>query len=182
MRVVAVVGLPGSGKSEAATVARELDIPVVTMGDVIRTECRERGLDPATHHGTVAQTLRKEHGRAAVADRTIPVVEEALESNDIVLIDGVRSDAELDRFREAFGDDLELIRIDAPDEERAERLELRGRDASASEGGETLAHRDQRELAFGMDAAMEQADTVITNNGTLTSFRERVRAHLSDHV
>lgn len=181
MRVVAVVGLPGSGKSEAAAVARELDIPVVTMGDVIRQECRDRGLDPATHHGSVAKALREENGIDAVAERTIPVVKEELAENDIVLIDGVRSDAELDRFREAFADDLELIRIEAPDAERAERLELRGRDAGEADGGEALAERDRRELAFGMDAAMEQADTVIDNDESLETFRTRVRTYLTNH-
>ena len=34
MNVIAIVGLPGSGKSETGAVAAELDIPVVTMGDV----------------------------------------------------------------------------------------------------------------------------------------------------
>lgn len=181
MRVVAVVGLPGSGKSEAAKVARELDIPVVTMGDVIRQACRDRGLDPATHHGAVAEALREEDGPAAVADRTVPVVEEALEEHEVALIDGVRSDAELDRFREAFGEDLELIRIEAPDEARAERLDLRGRDAGAADGGESLAERDRRELGFGMAAAMEQADVVIRNDASLEAFRDRVREHLSTH-
>ena len=42
MKVYGFVGLPGSGKSEAADVARELGIPVVTMGDVIRQACRDR--------------------------------------------------------------------------------------------------------------------------------------------
>ncbi|MFA5579215.1 MAG: AAA family ATPase, partial [Methanothrix sp.] len=32
------VGMPGSGKSVAADVAREMNIPVVVMGDVIREE------------------------------------------------------------------------------------------------------------------------------------------------
>ena len=181
MRVVAVVGLPGSGKSEAAAVARQLDIPVVTMGDVIRQECRDRGLDPATHHGSVAKALREENGVGAVAERTIPVVENELTDNDIVLIDGVRSDAELDRFRETFGEDMELIRIDAPDAARAERLELRGRDADETDGGEALEERDRRELAFGMDAAMEQADTVIDNDNSLETFRSRVREYLIKH-
>ena len=72
MNVIGFVGLPGSGKSEAAAVARELDIPVVTMGDVIRAECRERGLDPATDHGTVAKALREENGPGAIAERSLP--------------------------------------------------------------------------------------------------------------
>ena len=69
MTVIATVGLPGSGKGEAANVAEELDVPVVTMGDVIRAECRDRDLDPATHHGQVAKALREENGPAAIAER-----------------------------------------------------------------------------------------------------------------
>ena len=175
MRVVAVVGLPGSGKSEAAAVADSLDIPVITMGDVIREACRDRGLDPSRDHGAVAKSLREEHGRGAVAERSLPIVEAALETNETVLIDGIRSDAELDRFEEAFGDALELLRIDAPDAERAQRLEVRGRDASADEGGETLAERDERELGFGMDQAMERADVVISNDDSLETFRNAVK-------
>ena len=38
MTVIGIVGLPGSGKSEAANVAAEMGVPVVTMGDVIREE------------------------------------------------------------------------------------------------------------------------------------------------
>ena len=63
-------GLPGSGKGEAASVARGLDIPVVTMGDVIRDACRARGLDPADHHGEVAVALRDEEGEAAIGTLT----------------------------------------------------------------------------------------------------------------
>lgn len=180
MRVVAVVGLPGSGKSEAAAVAESLDIPVITMGDVIREECRDRGLDPSRDHGKVAQALREELGRGAVAERSLPIVEAALESNDTVLIDGIRSDAELDRFEAAYGEALELLRIDAPDAERAKRLEVRGRDASAADGGETLAERDERELGFGMDAAMERADVVITNDDSLAAFRRAVTELLTE--
>lgn len=180
MRVVVVVGLPGSGKSEAAAVARELDIPVVTMGDVIREECRNRELDPATHHGTVAKALREENGKAAVAERTIPFVDEAVTESETVLVDGLRSDAELDRFREEYGDNLELLRIDAPDPERAKRLELRGRDAGAADGGESLAERDERELGFGMAAAMERADWAIENDNSLDVFRERVQRYLEE--
>ncbi|MFC6725676.1 AAA family ATPase, partial [Halobium palmae] len=67
MTVIGTVGLPGSGKGEAAAVAREEGLPVVTMGDVIRQECRDRGLDPAEHHGRVATALREEHGQSAIA-------------------------------------------------------------------------------------------------------------------
>jgi dephospho-CoA kinase len=150
MNVYGLVGLPGSGKSEAAAVARELDIPVVTMGDVIRAECRERGLDPATEHGRVAKALREEHGEDAIAQQSLPHIEDALADSDTVVVDGIRSGVEVDRFEAAFGDVFRLVSIEAPFETRAERLELRGRDASGDEGGESLDERDQRELDFGM--------------------------------
>ncbi len=180
MTVIGIVGLPGSGKSEAAAVAADLDIPVVTMGDVIRAECRDRGLDPATHHGEVAKALREENGPAAIAERSLPVIEAELETADTVLVDGIRSGTEVDRFKDAFGHDFLLVSVEAPFEERAERLDLRGRDAGADAGGESLDDRDERELGFGMDEAMEMADLTIENTDSLDAFHDRVRALLTD--
>ncbi|MFB6352762.1 MAG: AAA family ATPase [Halobacteriales archaeon] len=178
MQVIGVVGLPGSGKSEAAAVAREAGVPVVTMGDVIREACRERGLDPASHHGEVATALREEDGPAAIAERTLPRIREALEDHDTVLVDGIRSAVEVERFAAAFGDDFTLVSIEAPFESRAERLTDRGRDTPAEEGGESLEERDERELGFGMGEAMDRADVVIENADSLEAFRRRVREFL----
>ena len=176
MRVIGVVGLPGSGKSEAAAVADELGIPVITMGDVIRQACRDRGLDPASHHGEVAQALRNEGGKAAIAEKSVPMIEEALVAYDTVLVDGIRSDAEVDRFVEAFGDDFTLVRVEAPFEVRAERIDARGRDDTAAE---SLGERDERELGFGMGEAMDRADVVVENTDSLEAFHDRVRAILT---
>jgi dephospho-CoA kinase len=182
MRVLATVGLPGSGKGEAANVARELDVPVVTMGDVIRAECRDRGLDPATDHGRVATALREENGPAAIAERSLPLIEEELESSDAVLVDGVRSDVEVDAFEDAFGDDFALVSIEAPFEVREQRLGERGRDKGADEGGESLEERDERERGFGMDEAMARADVTIDNTDTLEAFQSKVRTLLTEGV
>lgn len=180
MTVIGFVGLPGSGKSEAAAVARELDIPVVTMGDVIRAECRDRGLDPACDHGTVAKALREENGPAAIAERSLPTIESAREDADAVVVDGIRSDVEVEEFEAAFGEAFTLVSIEAPFETRAERLDLRGRDVSEEEGGESLEARDSRELRFGMGEAIEGADIRIENTDTLESFRAEIRAVLTD--
>ena len=63
---------------------------------------------------------------------------------------------------------------------RDDRLDLRGRDASAAEGGERLDDRDERELGFGMGEAMAQADLTIENTDTLEQFHDRVRTLLTD--
>lgn len=180
MRIIGTVGLPGSGKGEAAAVAREAGLPVVTMGDVIREETRRRGLDPAEHHGRVAQALREEEGETAIADRCIPAVREAAEGQDgeaVVLVDGLRSMAEVERFQEAFGEDFLLVSVEAPFEVRAERLGARGREETDLDR-EKLREREERELGFGMGEVMEEADLVIENTESLEQFREQVRAVL----
>jgi len=179
MRVIGTVGLPGSGKGEAASVAEELGIPVVTMGDVIRQECRDRGLDPAEHHGEIAGALREENGPDAIARRSLPVIEEELDGSDTVLVDGIRAGVEVERFEEAFGEAFTLVSIEAPFEVRAERVESRGRDDT---DGESLRERDERERGFGMDAAIARADATIDNTGTLEAFHEKIRALLTDGI
>jgi dephospho-CoA kinase len=176
MRVIATVGLAGSGKGEFAAVARRQDIPVVTMGDVIRAECRDRGLDPADHHGEVAQALREENGPAAIAEASLPHIETALEESDTVVVDGIRSDTEVDVFEDRFGESFTLVGVEAPFELRKERIGDRDRDNV--ESGEGLRERDERELGFGLGEALERADVTIENTGTLEAFRERVRETL----
>ena len=183
MRVIGTVGLPGSGKGEAAAVAREAGVPVVTMGDVIREECRRRGLDPAEDHGAVATALREEEGPAAIADRSIPLVERAAAEADAdtVLVDGLRSDVELERFRERFGDDFSLVAVAAPFEVRAERLGARGRDDSDLDVA-ALREREDRELAFGMGEVIDAADVTVENTASLSAFRARIHDLLAEGV
>lgn len=179
MGVIGTVGLPGSGKGEFAAVAEEIGIPVVVMGDVVREETAARGLDPAEDHGTVASRLREEDGAAAIAERTLPRIRTHLEQPDVgtVVVDGIRSVAEVDRFKAAFGDEFVLVSIEAPYEVRAQRLGDRGRDLTDTDG-EALREREERERGFGMEEAMAQADVTITNTASLEAFRDRVKTFL----
>jgi dephospho-CoA kinase len=181
MRVIGTVGMPGSGKSEAATVAEEAGVPVLIMGDVIRQECRDRGLDPAQHHGRIAQALREENGPGAIAQRSLPIIEDRLADSDTVLVDGIRSDVEVETFREAFGENFTLVHVYAPRELRRERIESRDRPGDTD--GESLEAREEREKGFGMEDAIELADVRIENTGTLEEFHGAFRDLLTgEHV
>jgi dephospho-CoA kinase len=180
MRIIGTVGLPGSGKGEAATVARREEVPVVVMGDVIREACRDRGLDPAQHHGQVAQRLREEEGPAAVAERTLPLIRDSLADadTDAAVVDGLRSPTELEAFKSAFGDQFLVVSIEAPFELRAERLAERSRDDSDADL-ETLRTRDERELKLGIGEVMQAADLRIDNSRSLERFRTSVERLLN---
>ncbi len=69
LRIVAITGMPGAGKSTAAQALAKRGWARVVMGDVIREETRRRGLEPdAKNTGEVMKQLRKERGESAVAD------------------------------------------------------------------------------------------------------------------
>ena len=179
MTVYATVGYPGSGKGEGAKVARTEGIPVVTMGDVIRSACRARGL-PITEDalGIVATHLRSLDGDDAIAKRCLPMVKLAHEAYGDILIDGIRGFAEVERFRSELGDDFSLIAVDAPFETRLERIVDRGRDPTADTEADLRA-RDRREEGYGMAEAFEAADHVVDNSGTLDDYRGALRTILT---
>ena len=181
MHIFGTVGLPGSGKGEFADVARNAGVPVVTMGDVIRQACRDRGRDPAAAHGEVAKALRDEHGPAAIAEKSLPRIREHLadDDTDTVVVDGLRSMAEVDAFTDAFGDEFSIVSIEAPFDLRVERLGDRGRDGTDSDL-EALRERDERELGFGMGEVMDAADYRIKNTDSLDVFQAAARDLLSE--
>jgi dephospho-CoA kinase len=180
MRVVAVVGMPASGKSEAAAVARKEGVPVVTMGDVIRDEVQRRGLEPTDENmGRVATELREEEGDDAVARRCVDEIRE--KDAPVVLVDGIRGADEAEYFRDEFddGDEFVLVAVEAPFETRLERVRSRGRSDDMTTP-EELRQRDERELGYGMGDAIEEADVTVNNDGSLEQFHEEFRALLTE--
>lgn len=174
MKLIAFVGMPASGKGEAARIVREMGYPVVNMGDVIREEVKREGLAPTDGNlGAAGTRLRREEGMAAVARRCVLKLR-ALDA-DLAVVDGVRNKEEVELFKHEFGDDFLLINIEATDRMRLERVKKRGRDDDKLMDRETLRIRDERELGWGLGESIQRADLTITNNGTLDEIREKVR-------
>lgn len=179
MKIIAFVGMPASGKSEAARIAAEMGIPVINMGDVIRREVLRRGLEPNdSNTGMVATELRKCEGMDAVAIRCVSQIRE--KGSELVVVDGVRGIAEVECFRREFGEGFVLISIYAPIEIRFSRVQKRGRsdDMNSIEG---LRRRDERELSWGMGEAIEASNVQIENNFTLETFKKDVVDVLSNY-
>ena len=178
MKVVGVVGMPASGKTEAAEVARDEGVPVVSMGDVIREEVELRGLEPTDENmGRVGVALREKEGDDAVARRCASEIRS--KDSPVVVVDGVRSADEAEFFHEEFGEDFILVSVEAPFETRLERVRSRGRSDDV-EAADELRERDERELGYGMGEAIDEADVTVQNDGTLEQFREEFRAVLTE--
>ena len=177
MKIIAFVGLPLSGKSTASSVAKELGIPVVVMGDVVREEVRRRGLELTDENaGKIANELREKEGMDAIAKRCVPKIREAGREKGVVVVDGVRGIAEVERFRKSFGDDFVLIAIESPIELRFERAKKRGReDDRGINTIEDLKKRDEREISWGVLEAMKSANLTVENISDIEDFRDKIR-------
>ena len=171
MKVLGIVGLPGSGKGEFSKIADQMHIPVVVMGDVIREEVRKAGLPPTGENmGIISRALRERDGMAAIAIACIPVVERL--KSELVLIDGLRGDAEVRVLQKHFSNFV-LIAVTAPDEMRFSRLCSRKRSDDMSSFAD-LHERDAREVSFGLLHAMEMADIRIENATDIETFKRDV--------
>ncbi|KAA0004479.1 MAG: hypothetical protein FE043_00590 [Thermoplasmata archaeon] len=106
--------------------------------------------------------------------------ENAMHENNekIVIIDGIRNIDEVETFKKNVADFI-LVAVHASPKTRYGRMMKRGRqDDSLSV--DDLRKRDERELAWGIGNAVAMADIIITNEGTLEQFREKVRGILDE--
>jgi dephospho-CoA kinase len=172
--VIALIGMPGSGKTEVSKViSEETRACTVVMGDIIREETVKRGFELNPENmGFVSVKLRKEYGDDVIAKRCIEKIQEI--KNNIVIVEGVRSLAEIRAFKEKIPNFYTIV-IETLQKTRFERLKKRGRpDDSIS--WEIFVKRDERELGFGLGNAIELADFCIVNEkDDLEAFKENVR-------
>lgn len=170
--VIGFVGFPGSGKSEATSIAEAKGFLPVVMGDAVRSYMRERGMELSEKNvGIIANKLRAKHGMDAIAKMCIPAVRSLSPRN--VVIDGLRGIAEVAAFYEELRSDFKLIAISAGPEVRFQRVRGRSRPDDASSFGQ-FEEKDKRELAWGLKEAQAAAEYCIQNDGTLNEFKAAV--------
>lgn len=197
MKIIGLVGLPGSGKGEASRVARQQGLTVLVMGDVIRQEAARLGLEATDGNlGRIGCFLREAEGAEAVARRILKIARASGEKT--VVVDGLRSREEADYFA-SQAEEFHLVEICAPAEERLRWLRARGRPDDPGQGGAGIEEQDQdekiisccgepdgraaaaleqrecREMGWGMCQAMEAASLKLVNDGSLEEFRENAR-------
>jgi len=178
-KILGIVGMPGSGKSVAADVGQTLGFTIVVMGDAVRKETVRRGLKLTPENlGRVMVEMREEEGAVVVAKRSIAKIAEG--SGSQIIVEGVRSLAEVEEFRKHFPT-FELVSIHASPETRFRRISKRGRSDDPM-NRHAFAERDERELRVGLGSAIAMADHVIASEGTLTQYKKRVRTFLEEYL
>ena len=158
--IVCLTGMPGAGKSTIAEGLKSKGFEKITMGDAVRTEATRRKIEPTGENlGKLMLELRKKNGPGAVAKLIKDQI--ASSKSDVVVIDGVRSIAEVDVLKK-FGT-VKLLSIHASADTRFRFLSDRGR-SDAPTGREDFGKRDSREIGVGMSESIALADETISNN------------------
>ncbi|KYC51894.1 MAG: hypothetical protein AMQ22_01116 [Candidatus Methanofastidiosum methylothiophilum] len=166
--MIAVVGMPGSGKSEFVNIAISYGYRFISMGDIVREETVKRGYS-LEESGKVAQMLRDKEGLDAIAILTLDRINETQDGKFI--IEGIRGLKEIERFRKEL--DFFLVGIHTSPRLRFERLKNRER-ADDPKNIEDFYNRDLRELSWGLGEALALSDVIIDNNGTLEDYRANI--------
>lgn len=170
MKICAIVGKPGSGKTTAIDAIRDLGL-VVTMGDVIRNEVKKRNLEPSGNNiGKVAKKLREQEGPAIIAEKCVDLIR--VKEEKIIFVDGVRSLSEVNVFRKFWK--FPIIAIVVNEKKRFEWLFERGRSDDPRNIND-LKERDKRETQFGLDEVIHKADYIIENNSSIDDLKKKTR-------
>ncbi|CAB3289903.1 Dephospho-CoA kinase archaeal, predicted [Methanocaldococcus lauensis] len=164
MLLIGITGMPGAGKSAIYEVAKKYNLPVVSMGDVVRYETKKRGLELTPENvGNTAINLRKEYGNEAIAVVCLKYIENNLKDKDIIIVEGIRSLYEVNYFRKHYP--LVLIAIHSSPLTRFKRLVNRGREDDST-SWEVFVERDLRELGFSIGHAIALSDFVVINESS----------------
>ena len=178
MKIIAVTGMPWSGKSEAVRIAKEQGIPVVRMGDLVWEETKAQGLDLTDENvGRIAHEMRNKYGSDIWAQKTVENIKKA-PSSHLILIDGIRTLDEVSYFKKTLSEDFVLIAVDDSDETRYKRAMSRGR-RDDSMDLKLIKTRDQREINWGLDKVVASADIVISNEKGIKEFKSKVKEVLN---
>lgn len=179
MKVLGVIGLPGSGKSLFFDLAKSKGAIVANMGDIIREKAKERGEDT----GTTARKLREEHGQYIVAKLTVQKIRNFLEKNpdaDTILVEGIRSPYEIEMFDESF-ENFTTVSVFASPKTRFERVTARNREDD-SNVYEDFRERDERELNLGIGTVMATSDYYIINEADFESYEKEVVSFFNEII
>jgi dephospho-CoA kinase len=125
-RSLALVGMPGAGKTLCAQYLEQRGYFQFRFGGIIEDEVVRRGLPVIPENERIVrEEFRANEGMDAIAKRALPHLKGALETHTSVIIDGLYSFSEYKLLRPELGMDMVVVAIVCPRGLRYERLAAR---------------------------------------------------------
>jgi dephospho-CoA kinase len=172
MKVISIVGMTGSGKSEVAKVFSERGFITVRFGDITDEEVKKQGLKLNEENERKArEMLRNKHGMDAYAKLSLPRIDAALQTSNVV-VDGLYSWEEYNFLKHRYGDDFIVVAVWASPRVRYARLGSRRiRPLTLQEA----AGRDSAEIKnLNKGGPIAMADFTVLNESSLKHMKKQV--------
>lgn len=170
--IVALVGMPGSGKTEASEFLKKKGLPVISLSSIVNNEIDRLKLKHTLEvHHRIRQGLRDEHGFEAMAKLSRPLIEKQLQYSKLIVLEGMRSWEEYEYLKKEFPDArIFIIAIYADKQRRYERIKKRKSRAQLYG-----VERDVDELLnTHMGPTIAFADYLVKNNFSIPDLQQKL--------
>lgn len=173
MKLLCITGMPCAGKTTAIKILSG-KFPVVSMGDVIRRDMKEKNINKDMRE--YSTEIRKKD-KGYVAKICLPEINKAAKGSEVCVVDGVRNYEEVVEFRKFY--DVILLAIHASPKKRYERFTNRKRpDDNLTYDG--FINRDISELNWGLGNVIALSDLIISNEeDDIKKFKENLMSLLT---
>ena len=176
VKILAVVGMSGSGKSVVVDALTEKGYPKVYFGGMIYKEMEKRGIE-RTEDGESEKKFREEiretEGKDWVVRQVVAEVKDLIGAGQKrIILDGVYSWTEYKVLKHEFPTQLTFVAIVVDKKLRYERVSKRQTRAFDTKA---IRERDRSEIEnLEKGGPIASADYYILNNGTIDDMKSRL--------
>lgn len=184
LKVIAVVGMPGSGKGVCANhLHKKHDWPVIHFGSMFYEEVKRRGLDNVKDETFVQKDMRAQEGPEVLAKHALKKAREYSEKdNQVIIFDGLYTWPEYRYLEQELGDNLLVIATAAPKKLRRERV-LNRKDKHRKYTLEQLITREVGEIEnIEKGGPIAYADYTIVNDNSMDAMLSKLDKIISENL
>lgn len=170
--IIAIVGLPGAGKSEAAEFFKNMEIPIIYFGKkIVELAKKKYGKAEEKYERIVREEIRREHGLGALAIVNEKEIKKQLKTHNFIVIDGMRSWEEyLYLKKNVTNARLYIVAVHVDKHLRYARISKR-----STRSNQYTEERDIAELInLNMGPTIAFADFLIKNNFSMTDLHDKL--------
>jgi len=178
-KVIGLTGTLGAGKNVVKDfLVRRFNSYHVSLSSIIMAEVEKKRMNfNRKALQELGNDLRKRYGTHILAMLAIEYLQR---DKELIIVDGIRNPGEIDFLKKKFGNGFVLIAVDAPPEQRFEKLKKRGSERDPKTW-EEFVEMDERDKGKGepdygqqVDRCLSRADFTVMNDGTVEQLENKV--------
>ncbi len=175
-KVVAVVGMPGCGKSEAVKCFEEAGFFRVYFGDIVFDRMKEEGLKiNEKNEQMTREKMREGGGMGMMAELSLPKIDSLLEKGNVV-VESMYSWEEYLILKERYGENFFVVSVYASPKTRYARLGKRNVRPLTPEDARSRDHTQIANIHTGGPMAI--ADFTVVNESSLEDLQKKTKAFI----